>query len=381
MKTEKDPKSKLQPMPKTTRMVSEQAQARLKLALPLNWKISKALNLAATSRQREFDGILTIQNAKLEEMNFLVEVKTDLYARDLGKTIEVLQRYQKKVNRSAPMIMARFISEPVRQLLKERGISYVDATGNLQLVFPGEDYYIRDVGEKSDPWRMPGRPRNTLKGVPVAKVLLALIESPSAISIPELIKVAKSSSGVTYRVIEYLEKENLVTIQKIQTGERIKQKIVDVKWRKIIERWSEDYGFLKSNDISLCIEPRGLERLLAKLASEKKAEYVITGSLAANVYAPYATPRLAMIYSKNPYELIDSLGLTPTEAGTNVLIASTEYEIFFNKPKTINGIKYAPPTLVALDLLTSPGRGPAEGEELLNWMEVNQSEWKRKPNQ
>jgi len=381
MKIEKGPKSRLQPMPKTTRMVSEQAQARLKLALPPNWKISKALNLAATSRQREFDGILTIQNAKLEEMNFLVEVKTDLYARDLEKTIESLQRYQREIDRSAPMIMARFISEPVRQLLKERGISYVDATGNLQLLFPGEDYYIRDIGEKSDPWRMPGRPRNTLKGVPVAKVLLALIESPSAISIPELIQVAKSSSGVTYRVIEYLEKENLVTIQKIQADKRVNQKIIDVKWRKIIERWSEDYGFLKSNDISTYIEPRGLERLLAKLASEKKAEYVITGSLAANVYAPYATPRLAMIYSKNPYELIGSLGLTPTEADTNVLIASTEYEIFFNKPKTINGIKYAPPTLVALDLLTSPGRGPSEGEELLNWMEVNQSEWKRKPNQ
>ena len=381
MKTEKGSAPKLQSMPKTITMVSEQAQARIKLALPPGWKISKVLNLAAPSRQREFDGILTIQNAKLEEMNFLVEVKTDLYARDLEKTIESLQRYQREISRSAPMIMARFISEPVRQLLKERGISYVDATGNLQLLFPGADYYIRDVGEKSDPWRMPGRPRNTLKGVPVAKVLLALIESPSAISIPELIKVAKSSSGVTYRVIEYLEKENLVTIQKIQADKRVKQKIIDVKWRKIIERWSEDYGFLKSNDISSYLEPRGLERLLTKLVSEKKAEYVITGSLAANVYAPYATPRLAMIYSKNPYELIDSLGLTPVENGTNVLIASTEYEIFFSEPKIINGIKYAPPILAALDLLTSPGRGPEEGEELLNWMEVNQSEWKRKPNQ
>jgi len=226
---------------------------------------------------------------------------------------------------------------------------------------------------------MPGRPRNTLKGAPAAKVLRALIESSSALSIPELIKVAKSSSGVTYRVIEYLEKENLVTGQKAQDGKRIKQQIVDVQWRKIIERWSDDYGFLKSNSVLSYIEPRGLEKLLSKLGSEKETEYIITGSLAANIYAPYATPRLAMIYSKNPYELVDSLGLTPAENGANVLIASTEYEIFFDQPNIVNGIKYAPPVLAALDLLTSPGRGPAEGEELLNWMEVNQSEWRRKP--
>ena len=154
----------------------------------------------------------------------------------------------------------------------------MDATGNLQLVFPGKDYYIREVGGKSDPWRIHGRPRNTLKGAPAAKVLLALIESPSALSIPELIKVAKSSSGVTYRVIEYLEKENLVTLQKLQDRQKVKQQIVDVKWREIIERWSEDYGFVRSNSVLSYLEPRWLERLLTKLGSEKKTEYVITGS-------------------------------------------------------------------------------------------------------
>lgn len=380
MKTEKNPDPQLQPMPKTVKMVAEQAQMRLEQALPPAWKIVKDLNLASANMRTEPDGILTVQNAKREKMNFLVKVKIELYRRDLERTIQALQGFQKEVDKSAPMIMARFISEPARQLLKNREISYVDATGNLQLVFPGKDFYIREVGEKSDPWCGPGRPRNTLKGTSVAKVLRALIESSSALTIPELIKVAKSSSGVTYRVVEYLEKENLVTLQKLQDGQRVKQQIVDVKWRDIIERWSEDYGFVKSNSVLSYIEPRGLEKLLTKLGGEKKAEYVITGSLAANIYAPYATPKLAMIYAKNPYELIDSLELIRADNGPNVLIASTDYETFFERPRIINGIKYASPVLAALDLLTSPGRGPTEGEELLNWMEVNQSEWKRKPN-
>ena len=29
------------------------------------------------------------------------------------------------------------------------------------------------------------------------------------------------------------------------------------------------------------------------------------------------------------------------------------------------------------DLLTSPGRGPAEAEELINWMRANEEPWRR----
>ena len=40
------------------------------------------------------------------------------------------------------------------------------------------------------------------------------------------------------------------------------------------------------------------------------------------------------------------------------------------------GLLYAAPSQVAADLLTSPGRGPAEGEELIRWMAENQEKWR-----
>jgi hypothetical protein len=42
-----------------------------------------------------------------------------------------------------------------------------------------------------------------------------------------------------------------------------------------------------------------------------------------------------------------------------------------------DGIWYAAPSQVAADLLTSPGRGPAEAEELINWMRLNEEAWRR----
>ena len=38
---------------------------------------------------------------------------------------------------------------------------------------------------------------------------------------------------------------------------------------------------------------------------------------------------------------------------------------------------YAPPCQVAMDLLTSPGRGPQEGEALIDWMKANEERWRR----
>lgn len=42
-----------------------------------------------------------------------------------------------------------------------------------------------------------------------------------------------------------------------------------------------------------------------------------------------------------------------------------------------DGVWYAAPSQIAADLLTSPGRGPAEGEELIEWMFAHEGAWRR----
>ena len=59
-------------------------------------------------------------------------------------------------------------------------------------------------------------------------------------------------------------------------------------------------------------------------------------------------------------------------------IEPTSYEIVFRDTRRSElGYKVAAPEQVAADLLTGPGRNPSEGEELIKWMEENESEWRR----
>ena len=48
----------------------------------------------------------------------------------------------------------------------------------------------------------------------------------------------------------------------------------------------------------------------------------------------------------------------------------------FERTESADGITYACVTQVLLDLMTGPGRGPAEAEGLLEWMRENEEIWK-----
>jgi hypothetical protein len=142
-------------------------------------------------------------------------------------------------------------------------------------------------------------------------------------------------------------------------------------------RWSEDYGVAASNTVSLFIEPRGLSVLMDRLRDARKLKYAVTGSFAAERLAPFAPPRQAMIYADDPDELALDLELRPTTTGANVVLAAPAYDVVFERAETIDAIKMAAPSQVAVDLLTGPGRNPSEAVALLDWMERNESAWRR----
>lgn len=194
--------------------------------------------------------------------------------------------------------------------------------------------------------------------------------TPPPISVTELVARSRASTGATYRVVEFLEREAL--IERAARG-----RIVTVHWRRILERWSEDYGFQRSNTVNAVLQPRGLGALVDDLRDSVGLPYALTGSLAAQRVAPYAQPRLAMLYANVAAELIGTLGLRTVEAGANVLVAETDYDVVFDRTVEIDGLRFVAPSQAAVDLLTAPGRGPAEGQALLDWMGTHEAEWQR----
>lgn len=77
--------------------------------------------------------------------------------------------------------------------------------------------------------------------------------------------------------------------------------------------------------------------------------------------------------------LASELGLRPVEAGANVLLATPRSPVVFERTSTWRGIDIVAPSQVAADLLGSPGRNPAEGDYLLDWMKENEDAWRRQP--
>ena len=67
-------------------------------------------------------------------------------------------------------------------------------------------------------------------------------------------------------------------------------------WVQVLRRWSNDYGFMRNNQVTRRIAPRGIPALIERLSSSEESErYAVTDSLAAAEWAPYAPARLAMV--------------------------------------------------------------------------------------
>jgi hypothetical protein len=350
------------------RLVMELVRGRL----PSGWTAD--VETPADRRDYGVDGILRLRAPDGQEAVLLVEAKRLLNTRDVPAGLRQLQaaasRWDQKDATVVPLLAARYLAPSTRERIAEAGAGYVDATGNMRVTVDRPALFIADRGADRDPWRGPGRPRGSLKGPPAARVVRALVDFAPPYTVPELSERAGASTGATYRAVEFLEQEGLVERQRYGP-------IREVRWRNLLERWSEDYGFASSNTVATYLEPRGLAALTHRLASLPDLDYVVTGSLAADRVAAYAPARLATLYVRDLPAAAEALELRRTDVGANVALATGAYDVVFDRSETIDGLRVAALSQVAVDLLTGPGRNPGEATALLDWMEADESRWRR----
>lgn len=341
----------------------------LRERLPARWRLDATID--PSGRDPAIDARFRLTTPDGGEVTALVEAKRLLNTRDVSIALEQLQAAAS--DRGEPnallVLIARYLAPATRERIAEGGGGYVDLTGNVYLTSDRPALLLRDRGADRDPWRGPGRPRGTLKGPPAARVARALIDFAPPYSVPELSERAGASTGATYRVIKFLEEQQLVEREK-------RGPITEVRWRPLLERWSRDYGFARSNTVATFLEPRGLAKLIARLADEAEVDYVLTGSLAAERFSAYAPARLAMLYVRDIASAAALLELRQTTTGANVALAAGDYDVVFERTQMIDGLRLAAASQVAVDLLTGPGRNPSEADALLKWMEHNEPAWR-----
>jgi len=298
-----------------------------------------------------------------------IEVKRAIDARDVPRTVAQIQMYAKTINADATLLIAPFMGARTRELLSQAGSSYADATGNLRLQIDRPATYIETTGASTNPWADDTRLKS-LKGRAASRVVRALCDFKPPLKLDELAIRSGVSMVSAWRVLSLLEKESLITKSSARGA------ITDTDYARIIERWALDYKLTKSNHIGTFLEPRGLPSILAKLR-DTSIRHSVTASLAASQLAPIAPPRLAVIYVSDAYQKVaDELKFLPAEAGANLWLVEPFDSVVFERTWTSDGITYASPSQVAVDLLTSPGRGPSEAHALLEWMTEHETDWR-----
>ena len=359
-------------------MLLEEVTAALRSRLPPGWLLERLDDeLSRRSARFPIDAALTLTDPGGESATIIVEAKgRPLEARMVSLLQDQWQRRLLPQSREIPgaepcpsfMVISPFLGPSAKERLTDAGISYADATGNMRFVTNRPAVFIETAGAIRNPWRE-NAPLRSLQGRRSARVVRAFLDYRPPFGTRELAALTKNAPASISRVSDLLERDGII--------ERASSRgaIVSVDWQRLLHRWAIDYDFSTANRMIPCLEPRGLTNLFGKLG-DADFSYAVTGSFAANRYAPLAEPRLAIIYAADPDDVINRLGLRPADTGGNVLIGHPFDPVVFDRTECAAGVTYARVSQVAADLMTGPGRGPAEAEGLIEWMEFNEEAWR-----
>ena len=337
---------------------------------PPNWDVSTVLEPTSEGP----DAFMRITSPDGSSAQIAIEAKVTLEPRNVRS---VLSRLSASPLGSPdalppdvrPLVIARYLAPRTRSMLADADASYADATGNVRIRLDRPSVFIETQGASSNPWREEPRAIKRLRGAPAARVVRALCDWYEPVAAVELAKRAGTSVGSTYRVLDFLDREALIV-------RRGKGEVLEVDWVSLIRRWTKDYIFAELNRVSTYVAPRGLGDLLDRVRAQPGIRTAVTGSLSAARVSEYAEARLGAVYVDDRDQAARLLGLTPARTGANVLLAEPFDEVVYQRSTRVDGVSYCAFSQTAADLLTSPGRGPAEGEELLRWMQDHEPTWR-----
>ena len=358
-------------------MLEEACQTLLR-RLPPGWSLTEQREQVPVQTGRfHADALLTLADPQGVITHIFVEVKRrPLEAREVSLLADYWARALSAQSQGSRghdgdavlMVVAPFLGPSAKDRLAEAGISFADATGNLRLVSSRPAVFIEAAGASRNPWRE-NLPLRSLRGSRSGRVVRALLDHRPPFGTRELSSLTGNAPASVSRVADLLEREAIIQ------RARPRGPISEVDWERLLHRWALDYDFGEANELTPCLEARGVISLMDKLRATD-FPYAVTGSFAAVRYAPVAEPRLVTVYTPNARDAINRLGLRPADSGANVLVGKPFDPVVFERTEEDGGITYAKVTQVVVDLLTGPGRGPAEAESLIDWMRFNEDAWR-----
>jgi hypothetical protein len=265
------------------------------------------------------------------------------------------------------LVSASWLSPRTREILDDADVGYIDTTGNASLRLSEPGLFIRTEGARRDPSPKPATGPN-IRGPRAWALLRTMAEVQPPYRVTDLAAALDADAGYLSRLLNALVDELLV--------ERApRQPVVGVEWEGLLRQLTESYQILEANDATTWTASSGPELFLRDLPSTGVEPWAVTGSFAASQLVSVAAPEQAFVFTSDPEGLAESAGLRPARRGANVVLLDPYDPIVFDRTWSREGMVYASPAQIAVDCLGGPGRMPAEGEALLEWMRSSAPEW------
>ena len=343
------------------RMIRD-AQEVLRARLPDGWRAD--LDEADGARDdKGADACLLVSGPDASSARLAVHSRRSLQPRG----VLVLRAQLQEFPEDDSMVVAPYLSPLVRERLVEAGLGFVDLTGNVRIVLSSPGLYIEASGADVNPVRS-ARPSRSLRGGKAGRIVRALIDREKPSGVRALATATGVNPGYVSRIVALLDDQALIE----RSG---RGRIVSVDWPRLLERWSQDAPLSSRGPQTMCLEPRGLAELTLRLGTSS-LRYAVTGTLAVSEFAPVTAAHLAVVYVDDSHAAVSALGLRIAERGANVMLIEPEDEWVFEGRALRNGLSAVAVSQAVADLLTSPGRGPAEAEAVIAWMGENERAWR-----
>jgi hypothetical protein len=339
--------------------------------LPSNWTVTRLQDDKDDTNRA--DAILSLGPSNQGLVRVVIEAKTSFTPKDVDAAVGRARLLQRVAGELPILVMAPWLSERSRQMLIQAGLNYLDLEGNMRLSSTYPPLFIyRDPAAKP-----PKSAQSTLslKGRKAGRLVRLMVDVAPPYSVLELAKAADVTAGYISRLLEKLDREAIVERNARGGVER-------VNWRELLKRRAEVYGVFTSNAVERFVCPNGPAYALELAGDLPDADLALSGSFAAERVLSVAPPALLVLYVRMPpARLIQAAGLVPAREGANVVLA-TPYdpivmELRWPGTQAIpSRVQVVAASQIALDCLTGNGRMPQEGEAFMEWMALNEDQWR-----
>jgi hypothetical protein len=337
--------------------------------LPQGWNVQ--LQTEGSDDIEPTDGRISLQAAGGFHASIAVEARRSLTPREAENLLPRLAQVLHSMTGNAPvLVVVPWLSGRTQELLAERGINYVDQTGNALVKLDNPAVYISTSGSSRNP--APGkRGKARLRGPKAGRLLRTLVDVRPPYTVKELGAATGLALGYVSRLIDVLDEDAL--IERMPRGP-----VVAVDVPNLLRRWATSYDVFRANKVFTSIAASGWGEVLGQMADDRRigSQAAVTGSVAATRLAPVATPAMLLAYTAEPERLARELDLLPADEGANVAFLQPFDPVVWVRSRDEAGLRFVAPSQVAVDCLTGNGRMPAEGEAVLEWMAANEEQWR-----